>query len=102
MRLITDIYTITQTGANITTGAASARVAIPTTSSGVLPVAIRVTATVAAHVKIGDSAVAAVAADTLLGVGYPVILAVPRGVTHIAAIQDAAAGSVNVVPLEDS
>jgi len=27
---------------------------------------------------------------------------VPRGVTHIAAIQDAAAGSVNVVPLEDS
>lgn len=96
-----DFMTVTKTGANITTGAASASIAIPTASSGEIPRYVRVSATAAAYVKIGGAAVAAAAGDVLVQPGDAVILAIPRGMTNIAAIQDAAAGKVNVIPLED-
>jgi hypothetical protein len=93
--------TVLKTGVNIATSATSANASLPTAQSGEVPRYVRVTATVAAHVKIGTAGVAAVAADLMVQPGDAVILVVPRGVTTIAAIQDTAAGNVNVVPLED-
>jgi hypothetical protein len=92
--------TVTVTGANITTGAASAAVAIPTDASGVVARRVRVAATSAAHVRIGTVGLSAVATDLLLQPNDAVKLTVPVGCTHIAAIQDTSAGVVNVVPLE--
>lgn len=96
-----DALTITNTGANITTSGTSARVAIPPAQSGEIPRYVRVIATAAAHVKMGTSTVNAVAADLMVQPADSVNLVVPRGMTHIAAIQDTAAGTVNIVPLED-
>lgn len=97
-----DYQNITVTGANITTGVASASIAIPFASSGKIPQYVRVSTTAAAHVRIGTSGVTAVVTDTLVNPnGGHITLMIPRGITHIAAIQNAAAGSVNVVPLED-
>lgn len=94
--------TITTVGANITTGAASANIAIPVASSGEIPRYIRLCSTAACHAKLGTSAaVAATSSDTLIQPNDALVLNVPRGVTHIAAIQNAAAGSLNVIPLED-
>lgn len=96
-----DFITVLATGANIATSGTSARVAIPTASSGEIPRYVRVTSTAAAHIKLGNASVAAVAADLLVQPADSVVLAVPRGVTNIAAIQDTAAGTVNIAPLED-
>jgi hypothetical protein len=96
-----DFITVLATGANITTSGTSARVAIPPASSGEIPRYVRVTSTAAAHIKLGGATVAAVAADLLVQPADSVVLAVPRGVTYIASIQDTAAGTVNIAPLED-
>ncbi len=90
------------TGANITTGVASASSAIPVNSAGEIPRYIRVAVTAAAHVRIRATSATAVTTDMLVMPGDAVTLHVPNGVTHIAAIQNAAAGSVNVTPLENS
>ena len=92
---------ITSIGANVASGAASASTPLPTASSGEVSRYVRIVASVNAHIRIGASAVAATATDTFLGAGIPEFLMVPRGYTHIAAIQDTAVGVVNVVPLED-
>lgn len=88
------------TGANITTSAASASAALPNASSGQRPRFVRVSVTVAAHVRLGTAGLTAVGTDMLVTPDAPVILQV-QGHTHIAAIQNAAAGTVNVYPLED-
>ena len=92
---------ITALGANVASGAASASIALPVASSGEIPRYIRVVASVNAHIRIGTAAIAATATDTFLGAGIPEYLMIPRGITHIAAIQDAAVGVVNIAPLED-
>ena len=88
------------TGVNITTGAASAGATIPLASNGAVPRYIRVSATVSACVRIGTGAQTAVATDLLVQPSEAVILAT-NGCTHIAAIQQAAAGVVQVSPVED-
>jgi len=88
------------TGVNITTGAASAGATIPMSSAGVVPRYIRVTASVAACVRIGTGAQTAVATDMVVQPGEAVFMAT-NGCTHIAAIQQAAAGTVQVSPVED-
>lgn len=88
------------TGVNITTGAASAGATIPLASNGAVPRYIRVSATVSACVRIGTGAQTAVATDLLVQPAEAVILST-NGCTHIAAIQLAAAGTVNVAPVED-
>ena len=93
--------TVLKTGVNIATSATSASASLPSAQSGEVPRYVRVTATVAAHVKLGIAGVTAVAADLMVQPGDAVILVVTRGMTTIAAIQDTAAGTVNVVPLED-
>lgn len=96
-----DFFTVTVTGVSITTGAASSGGALPNASSGEVPRYVRIAASVAACVRIGVGAQTAVATDLLVQPGDAVILAVPRGCTHVAAIQLAAAGVVIVSPLED-
>jgi hypothetical protein len=88
-------------GTNITTGAASASVTIPNSSaSGIKPKYVRLCASVACYAKVGPSGVTAAAGDILINPETPVILCV-SGVTHVAAIQLAAAGVLNIVPIEN-
>lgn len=88
------------TGVNITTGAVSAGTTIPLSSSGAVPRYIRISATAAACVRIGTGAQTAVATDLLIYPGDALVIAT-LGCTHIAAIQQAAAGVVQVSPVED-
>lgn len=88
------------TGVNITTGAASAGAVIPLSSSGAVPRYVRISATVSACVRIGTGAQTAVATDLLIQPSESIILTT-LGCTHIAAIQQAAAGVVQVSPVED-
>lgn len=93
---------VTVTGATITTSGTSAGATIPNNSAGEKPRYIRVAATAAAYVRIGVGAQTAVTTDMLVQPGDAVVMAVPSGVTHIAAIQVTAAGVVQVSPLENS
>jgi aspartate/methionine/tyrosine aminotransferase len=93
--------TVVATGSVTTTGAASAGTTIPNASSGEKPRFIRVAATVACTFRIGAGTQTAVTTDLLIQPGDAVVLHVPSGVTHYAAIQVAAAGVVQVSPLEN-
>lgn len=92
---------ITATGVNLTTGAASVNSALPPASSGEVARYYRITVTANAHVRMGPATPTALATDAMVVPGESLIMECPRGYTHIAAIQDSAAGSMNVVPLED-
>lgn len=92
--------TITVTGTTITTGAASASASIPNASSGQKPLYIRVVATAAAYVRLGKTTATAVAGDALVQPGDGLVLST-NGLDTIAAIQVAAAGVVQVSPLEN-
>lgn len=96
-----DFYTLIAPAADIATSGTSSRIAIPAASSGEIPRYIRVSSTVAARVRLGISTVTAVGSDVLVQPADAMILQVPQGVTHIAAIQDSAAGKVNIAPLEN-
>lgn len=93
--------TILKTGVNIATSAASANSPLPVASSGEIPRYVRISASVAAHVRLGVAGAVAVLTDMMVQPGDAIIVVVPRGITTVAAIQDTAAGTVNVVPLED-
>lgn len=93
--------TVLAGGATITTGAASASVTIPNASDGNKPRYIRVAARNECYVRLGVAGVTATAADLLIQPADSAILAVPNGITTIAAIQGTAAGSVSIVPLEN-
>ena len=95
-----DFITVTVSGANITTSGTSANAGIPNAADGNKPRYVRIAATAAAYVKLGIAGVTAVAGDILVQPADAVVLQVPNGVTHVAAIQDSAAGKVNIVPLE--
>jgi len=96
-----DFITVVAPGASITTGAASARVALPVCQSQEVPRYIRVSAINACYVRMGTSTVVATSTDTLVQPADAVVMQVPQGTTHMAAIQDSAAGKVNIVPLEN-
>jgi aspartate/methionine/tyrosine aminotransferase len=96
-----DSITVVAVGTTITTGATSTSTTIPTAQSGETPRYIRVSADTACFVKLGTAAATATANDILVQPGDAVILHVPGGYTKIAAIQSAAAGKCNVVPLEN-
>lgn len=93
--------TVTTAGTTITTSGTSASAAIPVASDGNRPRFIRVASRNEAYVKLGTSGVAATTNDILVQPADSVILAVPNGITHIAAIQGVSAGAVNIVPLEN-
>ena len=89
------------TGLGITTGATSANGNIPNDSSGTKPKYVRIAATAAAYVRIGNGAQTAIAGDMLVQPGDSVIVRVPAGTPNVGAIQVTAAGIVNVTPLEN-
>lgn len=92
--------TIVSTGIQLITSAVSAQGTIPTASSGEVPRYIRVSATVAACIRLGTNPTAVVT-DAQVQPGDSLILSVPLGITKIAAVQVAAAGVVQVSPLEN-
>ena len=87
-------------GATVTTGAASAFVAIPTVQGNVTPRFIRVSATTESYVRLGTSSVVATTNDLLVQPSDCLMLAIPNGITHIAYIQGTATGKVNIAPME--
>ena len=94
---------IVQPGIQIVTSGVSATGTIPLTSSGTAAKFIRIAATVAACVRLFPPAGgSATNADTQVQPGDSLILAVPDGMTKIAAIQQSAAGVVQVSALENS
>ena len=100
MATFDDAISVMATGTNQTTGAASARVALPVTAAGTAPRYIRVAGINESFVKVGDSTVVATNGDVMVQPADAVILRV-QGCTHIAFIQGASAGRVSIVPLED-
>lgn len=88
------------TGINITTGANSVGATIPLRLDGTVPLFIRITASVAACVRVGLGDQTAVATDAVVQPGQSLIIATGK-CTHIAAIQQAAAGTVQISPCED-
>ncbi|MES2187957.1 MAG: hypothetical protein V4505_25625 [Pseudomonadota bacterium] len=96
-----DFVTVTATGILLTTSGASAGGALPVASSGEIPRYVRVAATAAATVRMGVGAQTALTTDMLVQPGDAQIMVVPRGVTHMAALQVTAPGVVQVSPLED-
>jgi len=95
--------TVTATGIVIATSGASANATIPLDSSGNTPKYIRISATAAATVRIAPTTGTPVAltTDLLVQPGDAVVLAT-CGCTKIAALQVAAAGVVQVSPMENA
>lgn len=91
--------TIQKTGVAITTSGTSAGATLPTNAAGSVAQLIRIAATANAYVRIGTGTQTAVTTDMIIQAGESVILAT-GGHTHIAAIQVAAAGVVQVSPVE--
>lgn len=94
--------TVTTTGIQLASGAASSSGTIPNDSSGNKPSYIRVAATAPACIRMGKTTATAVNTDLQVQPGDAVILQVPKGYDTIACIQVSAAGIVQVSPLENS
>lgn len=90
---------VTNTGVNLTTGAASVSSALPNNSAGLPPRYVVVTATAAAHIRFGKIAATAIATDLMIVPGMGMLLDV-KGFDFVAAIQDTATGTVNIAPVE--
>lgn len=93
--------TVTLTGIVLATTGTSANATIPLDSGGNVPKYIRISATVAACVRIGPGTPVAVTTDLMVQPGDAVILAT-SGCTKVAAIQVAAPGVVQVSPMENA
>ena len=91
---------VVATGIAIATSGTSSRAQLPNCSSGELPRYIRIAATAPACVRLGGATVTAVTTDLQVQPGDAVTLSV-QNYTYIAAIQVAAAGVVQVSPLEN-
>ena len=87
------------TGINIATGIASVGATIPLNLDGSVPLYVRITASIAACVRVGIGAQTAVATDAVVQPGEALILFTNR-VTHIAAIQQTAIGTMQISPCE--
>jgi hypothetical protein len=93
-----DAVSILGSGVTVTTGAASANVAIPNTRDGYKPKFIRILSDGLAYIKVGT---VATTNDVLVDQYCPVILNV-LGATSISYIQFSAPQKVNIVPLENA
>lgn len=97
---LSNIYAVTKTGVNTTTGASSAAGTMPVGSDGFAPDYVYVTATAAAHIRFSSVASpTAVATDFLLQAGQQYRFRV-IGMGFFAVIQDTATGVVHVSPLD--
>lgn len=95
----TSALRFTQTGINIATSATSAGAALPANSGGTIRY-VRIAVTQTARIRFGNGSVpTAVATDLMVNPTDSIVVDV-KGFTHVAAIQDSAAGTVSVVPVE--
>lgn len=93
--------TITNPGATVTIGAASANVAIPNGGGSQVPKYVRLASTTACYVRLGNGAgTTAVPGDILI---QPADALVVRsiGLTHVAGIQVSGPGVLQISPIED-
>lgn len=95
-----DALTIYTDGSTQATGAASARIAIPTNSAGLKPRWIRVAAINESYFRLGDVTVVATANSTLVQPSDSIDWLSVGSATHIAFIQGAAVGRINIIPLD--
>lgn len=93
---------VSTTGVTVTTGAASAAVAIPVDGSGNRPNYVRIAATAESYVKIGIGSPAATNQDILVQPSDAVHLQVPKGATQVTYIQGTSTAKVNIVALDNS
>jgi hypothetical protein len=101
MANLDDAIKVTVDGITVTSGAASARSALPVNAAGTTARVIRVKCSDPvgyAYVLPGNSSVVATTASLSIG-NYAEYLDV-TGCTHIAYIQGSAAAVINIVPVE--
>jgi hypothetical protein len=99
MARLDELLTVNATGVQVTSGAASAVVAIPNAADGARARFVRVQATGNCYVRPGTSGTACTVNDILLSPNTDLRLNV-QGFTHIAYLQETAAAKINVSPLE--
>lgn len=95
-----DAISILVDGVTVTTGVASVAILIPNAANGQKPRYVRIAATTESYVAMALSTVVATINSMLVQPADCVLLAV-GGATHIAYIQGATVGKVNITPLED-
>ena len=91
---------VLSTGVNVATGVASAAGAIPNNSAGTLAKFVRFAVTQATDIRLGTGTPVALATDMMVLPGESPILAT-LGLTNFAVLQVAAAGVVQVSPVEN-
>ena len=92
--------TPTSTGIRLATSGTSAGAVFPTSDTPSTIRTYRVSATAPAHIRMGIGAQTAVNTDFMVQPGEPVMLRVPPGITHIAALQVSGTGIVQISPLD--
>lgn len=95
-----DFLSIAANGVQVTTGATTANVGIPTDANGVNRARyVRLAATGLCYVRPGNNTVTATASDILVIPGESLLLNV-AGMTHIAHLQETAAAKLTISPVE--
>ena len=95
-----DYITTGNTGISLASGAASNGATLPLDLAGNVPRLIRISATAPACIRIGVGAQTAVITDLQVQPGDSAVIST-NGRTHIAVLQVAAAGIVQISPLEN-
>jgi hypothetical protein len=98
-RAVDSLLTVNATGVQVTSGAASATVAIPNAADGNRARFVRVQAKATAYIRPGTSGTTCTVNDILITGNEQVILNV-QSFTHIAYLQETAATIINISPLE--
>lgn len=88
------------TGTTVTSGAATANVAIPTMADGTIPKAVILSSTGTVHVKLGTTAAVTATANDLMVPSGNFLAILTRGNAFIAYIQEAAASKLTIAPCE--
>ncbi|KPF66117.1 hypothetical protein IP84_17030 [beta proteobacterium AAP99] len=94
-------FHITTDGVSVVTGAASASVAIPSTSAGTPPKFVRVAASAECYVRPGIGAGTTATSNSILVQPADSVVLAVFGLTHIGYIQGQAAARLNIVPIEN-
>ena len=94
-----EIFSVNATGTQVTTGAASATVALPTNAAVKSPKHVRLQSTGNCYVRPGIVSTTCTVNDILLSPNNHLILDVAN-FTHIAYLQETAAAKLNITPLE--
>ena len=96
---IDELVAFNATGTQVTSGAASATVAIPNAADGARARFVHVQSKATAYIRPGTAGTTCTVNDMLITGNMFVRLNV-QGFTHIAYIQETAATIINVTPLE--